>query len=170
MSKDHRLDKIVKTLCDSDQPVSGAKLAKICDVSRQVIVQDIALLRAKDIDIISTSKGYIVLNHDVKREIYVCHTDEMIEDELNTIVDLGGRVENVFVEHALYGRIEANLNIYSRKDVKDFVAKTALKKTKPLTELTSGKHGHLVCASSDFILDEIEEALDKMNILTKKDK
>lgn len=169
MSKNHRLDIIVKTLCDSDQPVSGTKLAKICDVSRQVIVQDIALLRAKDIDIISTSKGYIILDHDVKREIYVCHTDEMIEDELNTIVDLGGKVENVFVDHAIYGRIEANLNIHSRKDVKIFMNETALKKIKPLTELTGGKHGHLVCASSEFILDEIEEALAKMNILSKKD-
>ena len=68
MSKNHRLDIIVKALCDSGQPVSGTKLAKICDVSRQVIVQDIALLRAKDIDIISTSKGYIILDHDIKRE------------------------------------------------------------------------------------------------------
>lgn len=169
MSKNHRLDKIVKILCGSSQPVSGGELAKICDVSRQVIVQDIALLRAKDVNILSTSKGYIILNHDVKREIYVCHTDDMIENELNTIVDLGGKVENVFVDHAIYGRIEANLNVHSRKDVKKFVKETTLKKIKPLTELTGGKHGHLVCASSDFILDEIEEELDKMNILIKKD-
>ena len=168
MKKTDRLDKILKVLSDANKPVSGSDLSKIFNVSRQVIVQDIALLRASDIDIISTSKGYLVLDRGFKREIYVCHGDDKIETELNTIVDLGGKVENVFVEHRIYGRIEAALNISSRKDVHDFVTKKTLEKIKPLTELTEGCHGHRICAPNMATLDDIEAALARLNILIKE--
>ena len=82
-------------------------------------MQDIALLRAAGLDVISTNRGYI-LNEPVaaSRVLRVCHTDEQLEEELCTVVDLGGCVKNVIVHHRIYGELEAELNIRSRRDVK----------------------------------------------------
>ena len=52
MTGSDRRQEILKNIKESDRPVSGSKLAKDYDVSRQVIVQDIALLRASGYDII----------------------------------------------------------------------------------------------------------------------
>ena len=60
MSGEERRNQIIHILQSSDTPISGVKLAKMLDVSRQVIVQDVALLRAKDICIHSTNRGYVI--------------------------------------------------------------------------------------------------------------
>ena len=53
MDGNKRRQAIIDILKNSLQPVSGTYLAKTLQVSRQVIVQDIALLRAGDYDIYS---------------------------------------------------------------------------------------------------------------------
>ena len=74
--------------------------AKKFGVSRQVIVQDIALIRAAGYEIISTNRGYILNQPKTVCRIFkVQHTDEQLEEELNTIVDLGGCVDNVMIHH-----------------------------------------------------------------------
>ena len=104
MTGSKRREEIVNTIMGSQTPVSGKALAGIFDVSRQVIVQDIALIRAAGYDIISTNRGYILnMPQTCTRVFKVSHTDEQLEDELCSIVDLGGRIVNVMVNHRVYG-------------------------------------------------------------------
>lgn len=165
---DTRRKKIIQILSESDRPVSGSSLAGMLGVSRQVIVQDIALLRAVGDNIVSTTKGYLLYMQDQKREtrvFMVSHTHGQIGEELNAIVDCGGRVKNVIVEHEIYGMITVDLIISNRRDVEDFVARVEEKKTTPLLELTNGVHYHTVEADSMAILDRVEQELQKRGFL-----
>ena len=118
MTGTRRREEIVNTIQNSTIPVSGKELAARFEVSRQVIVQDIALIRAAGYDIISTNRGYILNAPNlVERVFKVNHTDEQLEDELCAIVDLGGKIKNVMVNHKVYGKMEATLNINSRRSV-----------------------------------------------------
>ena len=113
MTGSDRRDAIVKKIKSSSVPVPGKQLAASYDVSRQVIVQDIALIRAAGYNIISTNRGYIINDAAVtaRRTFMVRHTDEQLEEELNAIVDLGGTVCNVIVDHAVYGSWKRSLTL-----------------------------------------------------------
>lgn len=170
MEGQERREKIMEILLDNTDPVSGSELAKRVGVSRQVIVQDVALLRAVNKNILSTTKGYLLYYQEkqkVNRCFMVNHTTEQIEDELCTIVDNGGKVLDVVVSHEIYGTIAADLIIVTRQDVYDFVEKVRLKKTVPLKQLTDGKHLHTVEADTEVALDRIEEALRSKKYLIK---
>ncbi len=148
----------------SSRPISGSELARTFGVSRQVIVQDIALLRATDKNILSTNKGYMLYHPDhgighIKRTMAVQHTDEQMQEELYLIVDNGGYVLDVVVEHEIYGQITADLILKNRRDVDEFIDKMSRIKDRPLKELTGGIHFHTVEAESEEILDRIEEQL-----------
>ena len=163
MTGSDRRQEILKNIKESDRPVSGSKLAKDYDVSRQVIVQDIALLRASGYDIISTNRGYVLEGQTCAERVFkVRHTDEQLETELCTIVDLGGQVKNVMVNHKVYGHIEAELGIISRRKVKEFLADIESGKSTPLKNITSDYHYHTVTADSEETLDLIEEELRKL--------
>ena len=163
-----RRKEILEYITNSTTPVSGAALARRFQVSRQVIVQDIALLRAKNWEILSTNRGYL-MNHpkSVERIFWVCHNGEQIEEELNAVVDLGGVVVDVAVQHQVYGELRAALNIRSRRQVKQFLEDIQSGRSKPLTNLTSGHHCHKICAESEEILDMIQDAFMKMGIFEK---
>lgn len=165
MSGDMRRKEILKYIKESDKPVSGTKLAGVFQVSRQVIVQDIALLRAADYEIFSTNRGYICGGtKKAVRVVYVYHTGEKIEEELNAVVDCGGIVEDVFVQHEIYGELRAPLQITSRRQVKQFLEDIRNGKSRPLTEITSGHHCHTISAENEEILDMIEESLKNLGI------
>lgn len=154
----------------SPVPVSGASLAARLGVSRQVIVQDIALLRADNKGIMSTYKGYILHNPQMEagsciRVFCVSHSTEDTLDELQTIVDFGGRVLDVSVEHGLYGHITVDLFINNRLDSSAFVAQMGTSRDQPLKVLTGGCHYHTVAAGQERNLDLIEEALKKKGYL-----
>ena len=168
MTGSDRRQEILKNIKESDRPVSGSKLAKDYDVSRQVIVQDIALLRASGFDIISTNRGYVLEGQTCAERVFkVRHTDEQLETELCTIVDLGGQVKNVMVNHKVYGHIEAELGITSRRKVKEFLADIESGKSTPLKNITSDYHYHTVTADSEETLDLIEEELRKLGFLVE---
>lgn len=170
MTGEERRKRIIEILKTSDEPVSGAELAKRLNVSRQVIVQDIALLRAVNRNIISTTKGYVLYYQEmqkVNRCFLVKHTDEQIEDELCIIVDNGGKVMDVIVMHEIYGEISTGLIIKNRQDVYDFTAKLRAHKTVSLKDLTGGVHLHTVEADSEEILDSIEKKLKEKNYLVE---
>lgn len=108
MDGEVRRQKILKEIQGSESPVSGTQLARNFEVSRQVIVQDIAVLRAAGNEIVSTCRGYICQgSHRASRVIRVKHTDDEIMEELNTIVDFGGTAEDVFISHNVYGTLRA---------------------------------------------------------------
>ena len=170
MEGDVRRKKIIEILHEESLPVSGTELAGRLGVSRQVIVQDIALLRATDKNILSTNKGYILFvevsdDNIKKRTFKVKHKDEEILDELNTIVDCGGRILDVVVEHDIYGQIAVDLIINSRADAEAFVQQVEKYETKPLNKLTGGVHFHTVEAGDEEILNRIGEELEKKGYL-----
>lgn len=168
MTGNERREKLIQIIRDRTKPISGGELAKMLGVSRQVIVQDIALLRASDFDIISTTKGYMLYQTEdkkIKRVFMVKHSTKDIEDELCTIVDNGGKILDVHVIHEIYGQIVTELIIRNRSDVYDFVEKVRTKKIVPLKELTAGTHHHTIEADSEETLNRIEEALRRKNYL-----
>ena len=137
-------------------------------VSRQIIVQDVALIRANGIEILSTNRGYVIQEDtEVSRVFKVHHTNEEVEEELNLFVDLGGKVEDVFVYHKVYGVIKANLNIKSRRDVKKYMDGISSGKSTNLLNLTSNYHYHTVIAEDEQTLDLIQDELNKRGFLAK---
>ena len=168
MNGEQRRQKIVQMLKTGNKPLSGSALAESFSVSRQVIVQDIALLRANGMDILSTNRGYLLQNEaGVSRVFKVRHEDDEVEQEMNLIVDLGGRIEDVFVYHKVYDVLRAEMNICSRMDVKKYVEKIASGKSSLLKNVTSGYHYHTVTAEREEILDMIQEELEKCGFLAK---
>lgn len=166
--KDRR-NQLLNILSNATDPVSGSELSRQLRVSRQVIVQDIALLRAENKGILSTTKGYLLedTSKKVTRRFHVRHSTEEILDELLTIVDHGGKVLNVIVSHGIYGEITTELNVRSRQDAYHFVEQVQEKKLVPLKELTNNMHDHVVEADSVSVLDQIENALDEKKYLMK---
>ena len=163
MTGEERRNRIVDILMAASAPVSGQALATELDVSRQVIVQDIALLRTSGRVIASTNRGYVLdggTAADPVRLVKVKHTQDQIEDELNRVVDLGGCVMDVMVNHRTYGPITAPLDIKSRRDVRHFLDDLAAGISAPLSTVTDGYHFHHISAESDEILDEIVADLD----------
>ena len=85
-----RREKLLSMLAKSKEPIAGAEMAKQLSVSRQVIVQDIALLRAADNNIVSTNRGYVLLKPGKCERIFkVRHTAEEIEKYINQIAFSG---------------------------------------------------------------------------------
>lgn len=168
-----RREGILSLLEDTNMPLSGTELARHFNVSRQVIVQDIALLRAEDQKILSTYRGYVLEKDQVKKKKYirvfcVCHSTEDTRDELQTIVDYGGHVLDVAVDHPLYGQIRADLIINNRLDVEEFVERMNRYKAQPLKVLTRDYHYHTVTAESEKNLDFIEQELRKKGYLKEE--
>ena len=153
---------IVNLLLSSTNAISGGKLSEEFGVSRQIIVQDITVLKGSGYDILSTHNGYIIQKSPLKERVFkVHHTTEQTEDELNTIVSLGGTVVDVFVWHKVYGKMVAPLNIFSPMHVKQFIEGVRSGKSTELMNITGGYHYHTVRAESDDILDNIGKTLDE---------
>ena len=169
MTGSDRRKQIVDQIRNSTTPVAGKVLAAAYDVSRQVIVQDIALIRAAGYEIISTNRGYILNQPTTVCRIFkVQHTDEQLEEELNTIVDLGGCVDNVMIHHRVYGKMEAELVLNSRRKVGAFMEDIRSGKSSPLKNITSNYHYHKVSADSEETLDLIEQELRKKGFLVEE--
>ena len=169
LSGQERREQIRKILSQSKKPVAGTDLAKKVEVSRQVIVQDIALIRASGYDVLSTNRGYILNKpQSVSRVFKVYHTDEQVEDELCSIVDLGGNVVNVMINHRVYGHMEAKLGINSRRKVARFVEDIQSGKSSPLKNITSGYHYHKIEADNEETLNLIEEMLKNKGFLAER--
>ena len=166
MNGDKRRETILQQLAESALPISGLQLARLLNVSRQIIVQDIALLRAEKHDILSTNTGYIIKKAVKPQRLFcVAHSDDCILDELYTIVDLGGSVIDVQISHKVYGNFFAKLDIKSRKDADNLVKRISSGESIPLKKLTQDMHCHLVEADTVDELDEIENELHRKGYL-----
>ena len=158
MTGSERRQELLQLLSGTQTPISGTSLAKHFTVSRQVIVQDMALLRAQGHEVLSTNRGYLIQAPlRVSRIFKVFHTSKQIVDELCTIVDLGGTVED--------GQLQAPLHISSRRDVQLFLEELKSGKSTPLKDVTSGYHYHTVSADSGETLDLIGQELGKKGYL-----
>ena len=160
MKGQERREEILRILKASQEPIPGTELAAMLDVSRQIIVQDMALLRTGGAEIISTHRGYVLTGSaQVSRVFKVVHTEEQVEEELNLYVDFGGKVEDVFVYHKVHGVIKVPLQIRSRRDVRKYMEDISTGKSTQLMKLTSNYHYHTITAESEEILNSIQEEL-----------
>lgn len=170
MKVTERRKAIVNLLLASKTPISGGELSEKFNVSRQIIVQDVTVLKGLGYEILSTHNGYVMQKSPlVERVFKLKHTTEQTEDELNSIVDLGGTVVDVFVWHKVYGRISATLNIFSRLHVKQFLEGVRTGKSTELMNITGGYHYHTVRADSEAVLDKIGETLQEKNYIALGD-
>lgn len=164
-----RRNYILSLLKENSRPFTGTELSKLTNVSRQIIVGDITLLKAKNEPILATSQGYLYIQ-DSKPSIYekviACiHTPEKTEEELTILVDHGVTVKDVKIEHPVYGDLTASILVSSRSEVKQFMKKVKSTKASYLLELTSGIHLHTISAPTREALLEAEEALRKADFL-----
>lgn len=168
----NRKQELLALLKGAKESMNGQSLAEHFGVTRQIIVQDIALLRADGAQIISTNRGYIYKSSDdnsyAHRLFKVNHTVNEMEEELLAIVDNGGRIQNIMIDHPVYGEIQTLLKLTCRRDVRHFLKQATSSDFRPLSELTNGVHFHLVEADSQQDLDYIEEALHLLGFLVKE--
>ena len=166
MDGEQRRDAILKLLTESGKPLSAGKLAHFLGVSRQIIVGDVALMRASGREINATPKGYLLPAKAGKESALSCriacrHDSKQMQDELYAIVDEGCTVRDVIVEHPLYGELTGLLALQSRHDVDEFIRKSLSEDAKPLSMLTEGTHLHtLLCPDEDARLRVLKKLKD----------
>lgn len=160
MKSNDRRKNIVNLLLSEKKPISGSELSEKYGVSRQIIVRDISILKEQGHEIFATNLGYVIQSSPLKERVFkMFHTTEQTRDELQTIVDLGGIVADVYVWHKAYGKIVAKLNITSRLQIEQFIESVRTGKSVELMHITGGYHYHTVRAESEDILDRIGIAL-----------
>lgn len=168
MSAGNRREAVLRRLDQSEEPVSASTLAEQFAVSRQIIVGDIALLRASGAEISATPRGYVstrAAKGGVVRHVACVHTGADMGKELTLIVDAGGEVLDVIVEHPLYGQITGMLQIRSRYDVSSFLNKVAVCSAKPLSELTEGIHLHTIRCPDEAVFARVCGVLEENGFL-----
>lgn len=170
MTGEERRAQILQKLKEQGPPLSGAALARFFHVSRQVIVQDIALMRAENHGILSTNKGYLYRteeteNSQPKRVFFVKHTTDQVLEEFMTVIELGGKILDVAVEHEIYGQIRVDLLIETVQDAEDFSLRLGRCRDNPLKVLTDDCHYHTVAAPSEKLLDLIQQELETKGFL-----
>ncbi|MFO7815607.1 MAG: transcription repressor NadR [Halanaerobiales bacterium] len=172
MKANKRREELKDILKNEVNPITGSKLAEHFDVTRQVIVQDIALLRAEGYDILATSQGYISKdNMGIKtysRTIACKHNKDDVKEELMTIVRHGAKVKDVKVEHPIYGEISGMLMLQTSEDVKNFLENTREQEASLLASLTDGVHLHTIEAFNEDVLDTIINELKNKGFLLEK--
>lgn len=161
-----RRQSILQRLATADRPVSATVLAGELQVSRQIIVGDVALLRAAGQPITATPRGYLLGGEPgVSRILAAEHPPEGMEAELNAIVDTGCEVVDVIVEHPLYGQLTGSLHLRSRYDVQQFLMQSSSSGALPLSHLTGGVHLHTIRGADEAALDRAEAALEELGYL-----
>jgi transcriptional regulator of NAD metabolism len=149
--------------------VPGDVLARELGVSRQVIVQDVAVLRAGGLDIVATVRGYLLASPTatlaVRRVVAVRHAPDRAVEELTALVDTGVRVVDVIIEHPVYGELRAELDLRSRRDIQLWVERCQATGAHLLSELTDGTHLHTLEADEESVLDAAEDALRGLGFL-----
>ena len=146
-----RRQAILDRLRTADRPVSASALAARLNVSRQIIVGDIALLRAGGAEISATPRGYVLprATDGITRTIAFRHTLAQTGQELDILVDNGCTGLDVIVEHPVYGQLTGQLQISSRYDVEQFLARIRDSDAAPLSMLTGGLHLHTLCCPNE---------------------
>ena len=169
MSGENRRKSIIQVLNEADTALNATALAKQFGVTRQIIVADVALLRAAGYPIRAEHKGYTLRNNtglnEITKKIVCHHTKEKVLDEFYAIVDNGGKVLDVQVEHSLYGVISANMSISSRYDAEEFVRAAEETGASQLSDLTGGIHIHTITVKDEETFERIRRKLTDLNIL-----
>ena len=167
MDGSQRRATIARLLSCAKGPVSAAVLARECSVSRQIIVGDVALLRAGGMDIAATPRGYVIQSSPagLVRRVAVRHDGADMEAELNAMVDQGCTVLDVIVEHPIYGQLTGPLQLASRYDVGQFIVRCRQAEALPLSQLTEGIHLHTLSCPDQAAYDRVCQSLSQLGFL-----
>ncbi len=167
VASERRRDRLGRILRDADDPVTGSDLAKRLGVSRQVIVNDVAILRAAGHPIMGSPKGYVLIDRaSGPTDVIACrHARDLGREELGILVDHGIAVLDVVVEHAIYGEIRANLMVESRADIERYAGMLERSGQAPLSALTGGVHLHTVRSPNQDALEAAKRALREADLL-----
>jgi len=153
----------ILSILREESPVTGASLAARLGVTRQVIVQDITILRARGERIIATPRGYAMLDESgapgVTKLVAVRHAPEETAAELYAMVDAGAEVLDVIVDHPIYGQLTGQLSLTCRRDVDLFLKALTATKAGLLSSLTGGIHLHTIRARDTSVIEAVEKAL-----------
>jgi uncharacterized protein len=164
---------LLQWLKETGDPITGSELARRTQVSRQVIVQDISLLKAKNEPIIATAQGYLYIHQtstEVTVRVIACkHTPDQMERELQLIVDFGVTVKDVIVEHPVYGELTASLRLNNRRDVLHFINGMKTTHATLLSDLTGGIHLHTLEGTDNEQIEACIQALDKEGFLLSRE-
>lgn len=171
MNTETRRVEIINILESLEEPIKGTEFSERLDVSRQVIVQDIAILRAEGHDILATPVGYVIPKYNTdklfKTVVTRHHNSEQVREELMIMVDNGATVVDVIVEHPIYGEVQGVLNISCKKDVDAFLEKVENGKIEFLAGLTDGVHIHTIEVKDEESFEAIERELQEKGYLVK---
>lgn len=165
---EERRQAVLELIEQSEKPVSASSLAARFSVSRQIIVGDIALLRAAGAEISATPRGYVILQDSLTgtvRQIACRHRAEEMEAELNAIVDQGCTVIDVIVEHPIYGQLTGPLHLSSRYEVARFMERSMEEEALPLSNLTEGIHLHTLSCPDEAAFLRVKDALRELGVL-----
>ncbi len=167
MNTTERRSRILDYLRAADSPLSATALAQRLSVSRQIIVGDVALLRAAGESVTATPRGYVLERPRAgfSRTVACLHSGEDMERELTLMVDQGCTVENVIVEHPVYGQLTGPLDLSSRYDVSEFIRKVEENDARPLSALTDGIHLHTLRCPDRAAFERVLAALDEAGFL-----
>ena len=170
MDAQKRRQAIAQRLEQADSPISAAALAREFTVSRQVIVGDVALLRAGGMGIAATPRGYVLPREAVglKRTLASCHRGDQMEAELNAIVDQGCTVIDVIVDHPIYGQLTGPLSLSSRYEVSQFILRCREQSAAPLSLLTEGFHLHTILCPDPNAYARVKNALADLGVLLEE--
>lgn len=160
---------ILALLEGADGPVSASALARHCGVSRQIVVGDIALLRAGGVPVTATPRGYVLPRDSAAllRTVACVHDREGMARELEIMVDQGCQVVDVVVEHPIYGQLAGQLHLSSRYDVQEFIRSVSKNQANLLSDLTGGIHLHTLRCPSEEAFQRVRAALDEAGLLWK---
>lgn len=156
MTAEQRRSRISARLHEAQQPISATVLARELGVSRQIIVGDVALLRAGGQAITATARGYV---------IPAPGDGAGTRDELNAMVDCGCTVIDVIVDHPVYGQLSAPLHLHSRLDVEQFMNR--MKGAAPLSQLTEGVHLHTLSCPDEQAYRQLTDRLRQLGFLAE---
>lgn len=167
MHAEERRQAILNTLHNVGHPVSASALARQFSVSRQIVVGDVALLRAAGANISATPRGYVISQESggLIRQVACQHDAAGMETELNAMVDHGCTVLDVIVDHPIYGQLTGPLQLTSRYDVSQFIARCAQAEARPLSDLTGGIHLHTLSCPNEAAFRRVEAALRELRVL-----
>jgi uncharacterized protein len=169
-TSEKRRRRIVQWMHAHGGPIAGADMAKRLHVSRQCLVQDIAILRAGGEEILATPRGYRLpddASHSHRAVLACRHAPERTQEELHILVDHGVKVLDVIVEHPLYGDLRGSLMIESRADVQDFMNRVNAAHASLLSTLTGGVHLHTIEASRPEMISRVRARLRERGFLLK---
>ena len=166
MTAEQRRQEILTLLEQTDTPLSAAALAHRFSVSRQIVVGDVALLRAQGREIVATARGYVIpAPAGLVRQVACRHTAAQTREELDAMVDCGCTVIDVVVEHPVYGQLTGVLRLRSRYDVAEFVRRVEEHGARPLSALTGGIHLHTVRCPDEKTFRRVRKSLEAENFL-----